>query len=155
MPLDKAPVENPDLLLKSLSLKAERHKAGAHETWDASIFIASDKSDQGIYASSANGSDDPEFGEMRPDRVRGRSQLTDEQMPRPVQSQAGLLLRRFDRHEAHIGPLHGLANRFGIDRVVLLAFDVRLHVGRRHELHFMPERRELRCPVMGGSASFD
>jgi hypothetical protein len=68
MPLEKAPVENPDLLLNSLSLKAERHKADAHETRDASIFIASDKSDQGIYASSANGSDDPEFGEMRPDR---------------------------------------------------------------------------------------
>src|SRR6478736_6628423 len=115
MPLEKAPVENPDLLLKSLSLKAERHKAGAHETWDASIFIASNKSD------------DPEFGEMRSDRVCGRSQLTDEQMPRPMQSQAGLLLRRFDRHKAHIGPLHGLANRFGISRVVLLAFDVRLH----------------------------
>jgi hypothetical protein len=32
---------------------------------------------------------------MRPDRVRGRSQLTDEQMPCPVQSQACLLLWRF------------------------------------------------------------
>ena len=95
MPIEKAPVENPDLLLESLSLKAERHKAGAHESWDAPIFIASDKSDQGIHASSANGSDDPEFGEMRPDRVCGRSQLTDEQMPCPVQSQACLLLWRF------------------------------------------------------------
>jgi hypothetical protein len=132
MPLEKAPVENPDLLFKSLSLKAERHKAGAHETWDAPIFIACDKRDQGIYASPANGSDDPEFGEMRSDRVCGRSQLTNEQMPRSMQSQAGLLLWRFDRYETHIGPLHSFANRFGISRVILLAFDVRLHIGRRH-----------------------
>ena len=76
-------------------------------------------------------------------------------MPRPMQSQAGLLLRRFNRHEAHSGPLHGLANRFGISRVVLLAFDIRLHVDRRHKFHVMPERRELPRPIMGGGASFD
>jgi hypothetical protein len=44
-----------------------------------------------------------------------------------------------------IRTLNGLANRFGIRRIVLLAFDVRLHVGRRHKFNFMPERRELPC----------
>jgi hypothetical protein len=40
MSLDKAPVENADLFLKSLSLNAERHKAGAHESWNALTFNA-------------------------------------------------------------------------------------------------------------------
>jgi DNA helicase II / ATP-dependent DNA helicase PcrA len=38
MPLDKAPVENADLFPESLSLSAERHKAGAHESWNALTF---------------------------------------------------------------------------------------------------------------------
>jgi hypothetical protein len=113
MPLAKAPVENADLFPESLSLNAERHKAGTHESWNALTFVISNKSDQSLHASEPTGAMIP-FGEMRPDRVRGRSQLTDEQMPCPVQSQAYLLLFRFDRHKTHAAPLHRLANPLGV-----------------------------------------
>ena len=126
-----------------MSLDAKRHEAVAHKARNSFIFARSDNGDQGIHASAANGSSDPEFGEMRPDRVRNCCQLSDEQMPCPMQRQARLLLRRFDRHETHIRPLHRLANRLGVGRVVLLAFDVRLHIDRRYEFNFMPKRSEL------------
>jgi hypothetical protein len=88
MPLDKAPVENADLFPESLSLNAKRREAVAHKIRNTVIFAISDKSDQSIHASSANRSDDPDFGEMGSDRVRDRGQLADEQMPRSMQRQA-------------------------------------------------------------------
>jgi hypothetical protein len=38
-----------------------------------------------------------------------------------VHPQAGLLLHRFDRHEAHVGPAHGFADGRGVGCVVLAA----------------------------------
>jgi hypothetical protein len=46
-------------------------------------------------------------------------------MPGPVQHQTRLLVGRFHRHEAHARPLHRLADRLGIGRVILLAFNTR------------------------------
>ena len=140
MPFDKPPIKNANLLPESMSLDAKRHEAAAHKARNSFIFASFDKGDQRIRASPAYGSNDPEFGEMRSDRVCNRCQLPDEQMPCPMQRQACLLLRRFDRHKTHVGPLHGLANRLGVGRVVLLAFDVRLHIGRRHKFNFMSKR---------------
>ena len=67
MPLKKPPIENADLLLKGLNLNAKRHETSAHETRNAIICIIPHDSDQRFYTSSANGSDDPELSQMRPD----------------------------------------------------------------------------------------
>ena len=80
---------------------------------------------------------------MRADGVDDRGLLSDEEMPRTMQHQAALLFGRLGRHKAHARALHGLADGFGICRIVLLAFDIRLHVGRRNQPHGMAEGLQL------------
>src|SRR4051794_12739194 len=53
------------------------------------------------------------------------------------------------RGKAHSGPLSGLADRFGIGHVVLLALDERLDVRRRDETDRMAELGDLTPPVVG------
>jgi hypothetical protein len=47
-------------------------------------------------------------------------------LAQPVQRQHLLLLDRFQRHEAHLGPLRCLADRRCVVAIGLVAFDVRL-----------------------------
>src|SRR4051794_39810148 len=47
-----------------------------------------------------------------------------------------------------VGPLGGLADRLGIRHVVLLAFDERLDVSRRDQLHRVAELGDLAPPIM-------
>src|SRR5258708_29534125 len=65
-----------------------------------------------------------------------------------------LCLSRLDWHEAHGRPCYRLADRLGIGRVVLVALDVSLHVGRRHQPHRMPNRAEITGPVVRCRARF-
>ena len=81
--------------------------------------------------------------------------LPDEEVPGAMKHQATLLLRRFGRHEAHAGPLHRFTDRLGIGRIVLLALDVGLHIGRRHEPHGMPYGLQFARPMMRRCASLD
>jgi hypothetical protein len=80
---------------------------------------------------------------MRADGVDDRRLLPDEEMPRTMQHQAALLLGRFRRHEAHARPLRRFAYGLGIGSIILLAFDIGLHVGRRNEPHGMTESLQL------------
>jgi hypothetical protein len=52
-------------------------------------------------------------------------------------------------------PLHCLTDDLGIRSIILLAFDIGLHVGRRDEPHDMPESLQLARPMMRGGAGFD
>src|SRR5436309_1597704 len=65
-----------------------------------------------------------------------------------------LLLGRLDRHKPHRRARNRFANRFGIGGVVLVAFDVRLHILRRHQPHLMPKRAQLARPVMPRGTGF-
>ena len=100
MPVDKAPVENADLVFERLNLEDEGHEAGAHKLWNTMVRTVCDDANQGFHSSAPDGSDNAELGEMGSDRVCGRSQLPDKEMPRPVQHQARLLVRRLDRHKS-------------------------------------------------------
>src|SRR6266481_5682340 len=73
-----------------------------------------------------------ELGEVRSDRINHRGLLADEQMACAVKHQAALLLRCLGWHEPHVGSGDRLANRLCVSHVVLLPFDVRLHVSWRH-----------------------
>ena len=125
-----------DLLLEIEKLNTQRGKArtGTSDTrWSlgsaticsSSVTLPSDRRDNA------------ELGEMRSDRINHRDLLPDEQMTGPVKHQAALLLRRLGWHEPHVGSGDRLANRFRVSHVVLLSFDVRLHVSWRHQSHSM------------------
>src|SRR5204862_7251943 len=59
------------------------------------------------------------------------------------------------RHEPHVCSGDRLANGLSVCSIVPLPLDVRLHVGRRHQTHRMPQRFELARPMMRRSAGFD
>jgi hypothetical protein len=92
---------------------------------------------------------------MGADRIDDRGLLPDEEVPRTMKHQAALLLGTFGRDEAHVRPLHGLADGLGIGRIVLLALDVRLHIGRRDEAHGMTESLKFARPMMRRRAGLD
>ena len=93
-------------------------------------------------------SDDPELGAVAADGVDQHGPLAHQKLARPMQHQHALPLGTLDRHEPHGRPLHRLADRLGVGGVVLLAPDVGLHVGRRHQPHLVP-KREFARPIVG------
>ena len=72
-----------------------------------------------------------------------------------VEHQAALLLGSLGWHEPHVGPCDGLANGLRVSRVILLPFDVRLHIGRRYQPHLVTQRLQLPRPVVGRSAGLN
>src|SRR6516164_6317717 len=77
------------------------------------------------------------------------------EMARAMKYQAALLLDRLDRNEPHIRPRDRFADRLRVGRVILLSFDIGLHVGRRYQAHGVAKRLKLASPVVRGGASFD
>ena len=57
-----------------------------------------------------------------------------------------------DLDEAHARPGHGLTDRLGVSRIVLLALHVRLHIARRHQPHIVAKLPEFATPIVGRSA---
>ena len=96
----------------------------------------------------------PELCQMRPQRVHQHRALAHQLLAATMQQLTCLLLRRLDRHKAHPRALNRLANRFGVGRIVLVAFNVRLDVLRRHQPYLMPKRSELAPPVVGRCTRF-
>ena len=81
---------------------------------------------------------DAEFGQVSAQRVDQHRALPDQETARPAQHQHRLLFGVLYRHEPHRRPRYRLTDRFRIGGIVLVALDVGLHVGRRHQLHRMP-----------------
>src|SRR5450759_113347 len=69
-------------------------------------------------------------------------------MPGSVKHQAALLLRRLGRNEPHVGSSDRFANRLGVSHVVLLPFDIGLHVSWRHQPNGMTECLEFARPMV-------
>src|SRR5271167_1363843 len=87
---------------------------------------------------------DADLGQMPAQRVERRRPLAGEQLAGPMAHQLGLVLDRPHRHEPLTRPPRCLANRRGIDRVVLVAPDVGLHMRGRDQPHF--EADASNCP---------
>jgi CheY-like chemotaxis protein len=87
--------------------------------------------------------DDAKLGKVSPDRIDHRGLLPDEQMARAMEHQPALLLGRLDWHKPHIGSCDRLTDGLCVGRIVLLPFDVRLDVGRRHQPHGMAKCLQL------------
>src|SRR5450631_2705716 len=92
--------------------------------------------------------DNAELGKMRPDRIDHRGLLADEQMAGAVKHQAALLLRRLRRYETHVSSGDRLADSLCVSHVILLPFDIGLHVGRRHQPNGMAERLKFARPMV-------
>jgi hypothetical protein len=96
----------------------------------------------------------PKLGKMCPDRIDHRGLLADQEMARAMEHQAALLLGRLGRNKPHIGPGNCLANGLSIRSIVLLPFDVGLHVSGWHQPH-VAKCLELARPMMRRGAGFD
>src|SRR3954447_10496435 len=72
-----------------------------------------------------------------------------------MEHQAALLLGRLGWHKPHVGPGHCFADGLCVSGVILLPFDVGLHVGGRHQPHRVSQGLELTRPMMRGGAGLD
>jgi hypothetical protein len=82
---------------------------------------------------------DAEFGQVRSEGVDALGALTDQQIAGAVLHQLALLLGRLDLHKTHRRSSNRLADRLGVNGIVLVALDVGLHVLRRHQPHLVAE----------------
>ena len=148
MPSQDAPIELQDLYLEHPQLRAKGGKTLTCELWHAIIIRIGDDIEQLLHTVAADRRDDPELGEMGPDRINHRGLLPNEKVTRAMEHEAALLLGRLGLHEAHIWSRDCFADRFGISGIILLALEVRLHIRRRHQAHSMTERLKLTRPMV-------
>jgi len=124
-------------------LSAKSSNAGPCYLGEPSVTAIGGNFEQLLAATAPDRCDDPELGKVRSDRVDDCRLLANEQMSSAMEGLAVLLLGRLGRHEAHVSPGDGFANRFCVSRIVLLSFDIRLDIGRRHQAHGMTQRLKL------------
>jgi hypothetical protein len=136
-------VELQDLRLEPAEQPTQSFETRARDLGDAFVSLIGNGVEQVLHAVASNRCNNAELGQMCADRVDDRGPLPDEEMPRTMQHQAALLFGRLGRHEAHARSLHCLTDGLGIGGVVLLAFDIRLHVGRRDKAHSVPKSLQL------------
>jgi hypothetical protein len=98
--------------------------------------------------------DDAELGHVGAKGIDELRALTHQLIAHSVLHQSALLLRRLDRNEAHGRPPNRLADRLGIGRIVLVAFDVGLYVLGRHQPNLVAKFSQLACPIMRRGTRF-
>src|SRR4029077_20085461 len=76
-------------------------------------------------------------------------------MRRAMKYQADLLVSGLGLDEPHIGPGDSFTDGLSVSGVVLLPFNVRLHVGRRHQPHAMAKGLELARHMVSRGTGFD
>src|SRR4030095_972638 len=128
MPRHDHPIELQNLLLQTEQLGTERDKARAGNFWHPPVVRVSNGMQQFRDPSTTDRRDNAELGKVGPDRIDYRGLLADEQMSGAVKHQAALLLRRLGWHEPHVGSGDGFTNCLCVSHVILLPFDVGLHV---------------------------
>ena len=101
------------------------------------------------------GHGDAELRRMPADRVDQHRALLDQQVPHSEHRQRRLLLGVLDRHKPHGRPAHRLADRLGVDLVILAALDVRLDVLRREQHHLVPQAAQHPRPVVRGATRLE
>ena len=100
----------------------------------------------------APGKHHAQFRQKAPDLVHQGRPLLHQESPHRQEDGQFLLGHRLDRHEPHRGPGHGLADGFHIPPVVLVGFDVGLHVFGVHQPDRVHHLFELPAPVVRSSA---
>jgi hypothetical protein len=122
---------------------------------NAPIALIGDHGSQFVDLLNAKRRDDPELSQVASQGIDQHCPLPDQKIAETVRDERCLLLRSLDRHEAHGGPAHGLADGFGIGRIVLVALHVRFDVAGRHQAHVMPVTGDLSRPEVRGAAGLN
>jgi hypothetical protein len=148
MPGVAAPVEREDLRLQTLQLIAECFQAFARNHGQTPIVRIGNHVKQLLDAIAAYRCYDAKLGKVGANGVDERSLLADEEMACTVEHQTGLLVGCLRRHNPHAWPQHCLPNGLGIGSIVLLAFQVGLHVGWQHQSNSVTESLQFAQPVM-------
>ena len=92
---------------------------------------------------------DPDLGEMPAQAVEDLGTLPHQHLAHLVVHQHCLIIDGADLDEAHRGTRHRLADRRRISSIILLPFNVWLHIGWRHQPDVVSQCREFAAPVMG------
>jgi hypothetical protein len=155
MPGQDHPIELHNLLLEGEQLGTQRGKAGASNLRYPLVVRVSNNAQEFRGPFAPDRRDNAELGEVRSDRIDQCGLVADEHMASAVKHQATLLLRRFSGHEPHVSPGDRLTNRLSVRHVVLLSFDVGLHVSWRHQSYGMAKCLQLARPMVRRGASLD
>src|SRR6202023_650946 len=149
------PVELQYLLLDPAQLSSECQETCTGHFRNPPVAWIGDDIEQFLDTVTPDRRNDPELGKMGPDCIDYCGLLTDEQMAGAVEHQAALLLGGLGWYKSHIGPGDCLANGLRVSRVILLALDVGLHIGRRDQPHGVTQFLELTRPVVRRRAGFN
>jgi hypothetical protein len=155
MPGQDAPIELQDLRLQHAQLRAEGSKTLARNLRHAIVIRIGYNVEEFLDTVATNRRDYPELGKMRADRIDYGGLLPNEEMTRAMKHEAALLLERLGLNEAHARSHDSFTDGFGIGSIVLLALEIGLHVGRRHQPNSVAEGLQLTRPMVGRSASLD
>src|ERR1700688_2525676 len=153
MPSQDHSIELHNLLLEAEQLSTERGKTRSGNLRHPLVARVGNNTQQFGHSFASDRRDNAELGKMRPDRIDHRGLLADEQMAGAVKHQAALLLRRLRRYETHVGSGDRLADSLGVSHVILLPFNIGLHVSRRHQPNGMAERLKVARPMVRRGAS--
>src|SRR5262249_44374103 len=148
MPCHDAAIEGQYLGFQWQQLSPKSSYAGPRYLWQPSVVGISDDFEQLLDTTAPNRCDDSELGQVRANGIDDGCLLANEQMACAMKRQTALLLGGLGRHKPHVWPRYGFANRFRVSRIVLMPFDVRLDVGRRHQTHGVTERLKFPQPIM-------
>jgi hypothetical protein len=127
---------------------AESRQIGACDVRQPLVTCVGDDAEQFLDAVAPDRRNNPELGTMGADRVDHRSLLADEQVPCAMKHQATLLLWSLRRHKPHVGSGDRFTDSFRVSGIVLLPFDIRLYVSRRHQTHGVSTCLELARPMV-------
>jgi hypothetical protein len=155
MPSHDHTVELQNLLLEPAQLSPKRGETRTGYHRNPLVSWIADNIEQRLDALATDRRDDAELGKMSPDHIDHRGLLADEQMARAMERQTALLLRRPGGNEPHVRPGNRFADRLRIRGIVLLPFNVGLHVGRRHQPHRVAERLKLPRPMVRRGTGLD
>jgi hypothetical protein len=99
--------------------------------------MACKKSGTCVHAAGTTRSYNSELSKMCSQSIDKHRLLAHQRVAGLVEHQNSLLLNGFDRNKPHRWPRHGFRDSLRVGCIRFAAFDIRLNIGRRHELHIV------------------
>ena len=155
MPSIDQAIELQDMRFQHTQLVAESCETRSRYLGHASVIYIGDDLKKLLNTAAPDRRHNPKLGKVSAERIGYRILLAYQEMTRAMEHQAALLLWRFDLNKPHRRPPDSFADRLRVRRIVLLSFDIRLHVGWRHQTHGMAQRLELTRPMVRRGTSLN